>query len=50
LMGAFTCNQHNPTVGGRDCCSKGRWGCISDSAPQRLVVKLRACGRPAISG
>src|SRR5580700_11282975 len=42
LMGAFTCNQHNATVGRRDCCSKGRRGRISDSAPQRLVVKLRA--------
>src|SRR5580658_9587620 len=41
-MGAFTCNQHNATVGRRDCCSKGRRGRISDSTPQRLVVKLRA--------
>src|SRR5580700_10503963 len=41
-MGAFTCNQHNATVRRRDCCSKGRRGRISDSAPQRLVVKLRA--------
>src|SRR4029077_17283281 len=42
LMGAFTCNQHNATVGCRDCCSKGRRGRISNSTPQRLVVKLRA--------
>src|SRR5580658_3027753 len=42
LMGAFTCNQHNATVGRRHCCSKGRRGRISNSTPQRLVVKLRA--------
>src|SRR4029077_10617188 len=42
LMGAFTCNQHNATVGRCDCCSKGRRGRISNSTPQRLVVKLRA--------
>src|SRR6202040_2324766 len=41
-MGPFTCNQHNATVGRRDCCSEGRRGRISDSTPQRLVVKLRA--------
>src|SRR5580692_1640347 len=41
-MGAFTCNQHNATVRSRDCCSKGRRSRISDSTPQRLVVKLRA--------
>src|SRR5580700_12077493 len=45
LMGAFTSNQHNATVGRRDCCSKGRRSRISDSAPQRLVVKLRAIGQ-----
>src|SRR4029077_14959599 len=42
LMGAFTCNQYNATVGRRHCCSKGRRGRISNSTPQRLVVKLRA--------
>src|SRR4029077_3673296 len=41
-MGAFTCNQHNATVRSRDCCSKGRRSRISNSTPQRLVVKLRA--------
>src|SRR5579863_5411112 len=40
-MGAFTCNQHNATVRRCDRCSKGRRGRISDSTPQRLVVKLR---------
>src|SRR6202030_1614670 len=42
LMGAFTCNQHIATIRRRDCCSKGRRGRISNSTPQRLVVKLRA--------
>src|ERR1700751_4537470 len=41
-MGAFTCNQYNATVGCRDRCSKGRRCRISNSTPQRLVVKLRA--------
>src|SRR4029077_21078497 len=41
LMGTFTCNQHNATVRRCDCCSKGRRGRISNSTPQRLVVKLR---------
>src|SRR5579864_3131271 len=41
LMGAFTCNQHNATVGRRDCCSKGRRGRISNSTPQRLVKTSR---------
>src|SRR4029077_7179908 len=40
-MGTFTCNQHNATVRRCDCRSKGRRGRVSDSTPQRLVVKLR---------
>jgi signal transduction histidine kinase len=37
LMGAFTCNQHNATVGRRDCCSKGRRGRVCDSTPLRRM-------------